>query len=45
MTAQRLQKVLAGAGIASRRRAEEIVAAGRVRVNGAVVTEMGVKVD
>lgn len=45
MTTERLQKVLAGAGIASRRRAEEIVAAGRVRVNGAVVTEMGVKVD
>jgi 23S rRNA pseudouridine2605 synthase len=45
MTAERLQKVLAGAGVASRRKAEEIVAAGRVRVNGAVVTEMGVKVD
>jgi len=45
MTAERLQKVLAGAGVASRRKAEEIVAAGRVRVNGAIVTEMGVKVD
>jgi 23S rRNA pseudouridine2605 synthase len=45
MTVERLQKVLAKAGIASRRKAEEIVAAGRVRVNGAVVTEMGVKVD
>jgi 23S rRNA pseudouridine2605 synthase len=45
MTAERLQKVLAGAGVASRRKAEEIVAAGRVRVNGSVVTEMGVKVD
>jgi 23S rRNA pseudouridine2605 synthase len=45
MTAERLQKVLAGAGVASRRRAEEIVAAGRVRVNGAIVKEMGVKVD
>lgn len=45
MTAERLQKVLARAGVASRRRAEELVAAGRVRVNGAVVAEMGVKVD
>lgn len=45
MTVERLQKVLAGAGVASRRKAEEIVAAGRVRVNGAIVTEMGVKVD
>jgi len=45
MTAERLQKVLAGAGVASRRKAEEIVAAGRVRVNGSIVTEMGVKVD
>ena len=45
MTTQRLQKVLAGAGVASRRKAEEIVAAGRVRVNGAIVTEMGTKVD
>ena len=45
MTVERLQKVLAGAGVASRRKAEEIVAAGRVRVNGAIITEMGVKVD
>ena len=45
MTTERLQKVLAGAGVASRRKAEEIVAAGRVRVNGVIVTEMGVKVD
>jgi 23S rRNA pseudouridine2605 synthase len=45
MTVERLQKVLAGAGVASRRKAEEIVAAGRVRINGAIVTEMGVKVD
>jgi 23S rRNA pseudouridine2605 synthase len=42
---ERLQKVLARAGVASRRHAEEIIAAGRVRVNGKVVTEMGVRVD
>jgi pseudouridine synthase len=42
---ERLQKVLAKAGIASRRRSDEIIAAGRVKVNGAVVTEMGTKVD
>lgn len=42
---ERLQKVLAARGIASRRAAEEIIKAGRVRVNGRVVREMGVKVD
>ena len=42
---ERLQKVLAHAGVASRRAAEEMIAAGRVRVNGQVVTEMGVKVN
>jgi 23S rRNA pseudouridine2605 synthase len=41
----RLQKVLAGAGIASRRRAEDLIRAGRVAVNGRVVTVMGVTVD
>lgn len=41
----RLQKVLAQAGIASRRASERIIAAGRVRVNGAVVKEMGTKVE
>ncbi len=40
----RLQLAIARAGLASRRHAEEMIAAGRVRVNGAVVTEMGVKV-
>jgi len=42
---QRLQKLLAAAGIASRRKAEEIIAAGRVTVNGRVVTELGSKAD
>lgn len=42
---ERLQKVLARAGVASRRHAEDLITAGRVRVNGRVVTEMGVRVD
>ncbi len=42
---ERLHKILAHAGVASRRKCEEIIAAGRVRVDGAVVTEMGLKVD
>lgn len=42
---ERLQKVLAARGVASRRAAEEIIKAGRVRVNGQVVREMGVKVN
>ncbi len=41
----RLQKFLSQAGIASRRAAEEMIRAGRVSVNGSVVTELGVKVD
>lgn len=41
----RLQKVLAAAGLASRRAAEEMIAAGRVEVNGAVVRTQGVRVD
>lgn len=45
MTEMRLQKFLARAGVASRRHAEELIAAGRVTVNGARVTEMGVKVN
>lgn len=45
MVEMRLQKFLARAGVASRRHAEELIAAGRVTVNGARVTEMGVKVD
>jgi 23S rRNA pseudouridine2605 synthase len=42
---ERLQKILAHAGIASRRAAEAIIAAGRVTVNGEVVTEMGRQAD
>lgn len=42
---ERLQKLLAQAGIASRRRAEEMITAGRVRVNGKVVTELGAQAD
>lgn len=42
---ERLQKVLAAAGVASRRKSEELITAGRVRVNGRIVTELGVKVD
>ena len=42
---ERLQKFLASAGVASRRKAEEMVAAGRVKVNGEVVREMGTRVD
>jgi pseudouridine synthase len=45
MAEERLQKVLAAAGVASRRAAEEMIVAGRVQVNGQTVTELGVKVD
>ena len=41
----RLQKALADRGVASRRAAEALIAAGRVRVAGRVVTELGTKVD
>jgi 23S rRNA pseudouridine2605 synthase len=42
---ERLQKILSRAGITSRRRAEELITAGRVAVNGQVVTELGTKAD
>ena len=41
---ERLQKVIAAAGVASRRKAEQLIADGHVKVNGKVVTEMGVQV-
>lgn len=44
-TKERLQKVLASYGIASRRACEEMIRARRVQVNGRIVTEQGVKVD
>ncbi len=42
---ERLQKVIAQSGIASRRKAEELITAGKVKVNGTVITELGVKVS
>lgn len=45
MMKERLQKVMAHAGVASRRKSEEIIQQGRVAVNGEIVTEMGTKVD
>jgi 23S rRNA pseudouridine2605 synthase len=45
MPEERLQKLLAHAGVASRRKAEELITAGRVSVNGATVTELGSKAD
>ena len=42
---ERLQKILATAGVCSRRKAEELILAGRVQVNGKVVTELGTKAD
>ena len=45
MPAERLQKIIAAAGIASRRKAEELITSGRVQVNGQVVIELGTKAD
>jgi 23S rRNA pseudouridine2605 synthase len=45
MAGERLQKVMAAAGVASRRKCEALIAAGRVRVNGRIVSEQGVRVD
>src|SRR3982751_40981 len=45
MPEERLQKILAHAGFASRRKAEELILAGRVSVNGKTVTELGSKAD
>ena len=45
MPPQRLQKIIAAAGISSRRKAEELITQGRVSVNGQTVTELGSKAD
>ncbi|MBI3698346.1 MAG: rRNA pseudouridine synthase, partial [Acidobacteria bacterium] len=42
---ERIQKIIARAGITSRRKAEELIVAGRVTVNGNVVVELGAKAD
>ncbi len=42
---ERLQKYISSAGIASRRHAEELIVAGKVKVNGKIVRELGTKVD
>src|SRR2546422_8665108 len=41
----RLQKAIAAAGVASRRKAEDMIRQGRVTINGRIATEMGLKVD
>ena len=45
MALMRLQKFLSSAGIASRRKAEELIQKGEVEVNGVVVTRLGTKID
>jgi len=45
MPTERLQKIIAAAGIASRRKAEELITQGMVSVNGQIVTELGSKAD
>ena len=45
MSTERLQKIIAAAGIASRRKAEQLITGGLVSVNGRVVTELGSKAD
>jgi len=45
MPLERLQKIIAAAGIASRRKVEELITSGHVQVNGTVVTELGTKAD
>jgi 23S rRNA pseudouridine2605 synthase len=45
MPQERLQKIIAAAGIASRRKAEELITSGRVSVNGEVASELGSKAD
>jgi 23S rRNA pseudouridine2605 synthase len=45
MPLERLQKIIAASGVASRRKAEELIAAQRVTLNGQVITEPGTKAD
>jgi 23S rRNA pseudouridine2605 synthase len=45
MPSERLQKIIAAAGIASRRKAEEMITSGLVEINGKIVTELGTKAD
>jgi 23S rRNA pseudouridine2605 synthase len=45
MPSERLQKIIAAAGIASRRKAEEMISSGLVEINGKIVTELGTKAD
>jgi len=45
MPAERLQKIIAAAGVASRRKSEDLIVSGRVVVNGQVVTQLGTKAD
>ena len=45
MQPERLARFLAHAGVASRRHAEELIASGRVQVNGSVITTQGVRID
>jgi 23S rRNA pseudouridine2605 synthase len=45
MSEERLQKILSRAGVASRRKAEELIVEGRVKVNGKVVDQLGAKAD
>ena len=42
---ERLQKVIAASGLTSRRKAEELITAGKVKVNGVVVDKLGTQVD
>ena len=42
---ERLHKYLADAGIASRRKSEELIKQGKIKVNGEIVKELGVKID
>lgn len=42
---ERLQKFLAEAGVASRRKSEELIKQGKIKINGTIVTELGTKIN